>query len=42
MRWRERVERDPYFHPGYYRDRGDFLFRPEIYGWEVSNRWKDV
>jgi glycosyltransferase involved in cell wall biosynthesis len=42
MRWRDRVGRDPYFHPGYYSDRGDFMFRPDVYGWEVANRWKDA
>lgn len=42
MRWRDRLGRDPYFHPGYYGDRGDFVFRPELYGWEVSNRWRGV
>ncbi len=30
MRWRDRLGSDPYYNPGYYGDRGDFAFRPEV------------
>jgi GT2 family glycosyltransferase len=29
-RWRDTLGRDPYFNPGYYGGRGDFVARPEV------------